>query len=260
MNPPPTWRQRLEATRKLLFRADPYILISKKPADMLRPRGPEHRFDALGALIERDLAESPLLARLAPALALPIALSEPPTDYFSGADARVLDALVRTLKPARVIEVGSGTSTRLMRAAARAAGHAMHILCIDPEPRSDIRAVADEIVNVNVVACDPAVFAGLRAGDLFFLDGSHYAFNGTDVPYLLLEILPRLPAGVIVHVHDICLPYEYSALFTARSYNEQYVLAGLLLGGALLRVDIPVYALWRQGKMDEGYSFWMTRR
>jgi len=73
-------------------------------------------------------------------------------------------------------------------------------------------------------------------------------------------VLPLLAPGVVVHVHDVMLPYEYDALFSERNYNEQYLVAGLLLGGAAWEPLLPVYWLSRQGRMAHGASFWMRRR
>jgi hypothetical protein len=128
-------------------------------------------------------------------------------------------------------------------------------------PRREIESVADIVDRRSVLETDPAeLAAGLAADDVLFIDGSHYAFNGTDAPFLLLEVLPLLRSGVVVHVHDIMLPYEYDALFSARNYNEQYLLAGLLLGGSGWEPMLPVYWLSRAGRMAHGASFWMRRR
>ena len=78
------------------------------------------------------------------------------------------------------------------------------------------------------------------AGDILFYDGSHRAFENSDVTVFFLEVLPQLPAGVLVHVHDICLPYDYPPGWEGRWYSEQYLLAAWLLGGgARVRVVLP---------------------
>jgi hypothetical protein len=106
----------------------------------------------------------------------------------------------------------------------------------------------------------------MSAGDILFLDGSHLAFNGTDTTRFFLEILPVLASGVLVHVHDIFLPYEYSELFSARLYNEQYLLACTLLDTAKWCPLLPVHYLERQGHLADlaqpgavNTSFWMMR-
>jgi predicted O-methyltransferase YrrM len=261
--PPLTFGQRIRAIRKLLTRADPYILIARKPPDMVAERPPSHVFEALGAAIERQAKESALARRVLDdddlAARARAAADAHRNDYLSPADAAVLYGVVAALAPKRIVEVGSGYSTRIMRQAAKDAGGSCEITAIDPAPRAEIAPVADRVIRANVVGIEEAPFRALAAGDILFIDGSHYAFNGTDAPFLLLEILPILAPGVVVHVHDIFLPYEYDVLFSSRSYNEQYVLAGLLLGGGMLRVEIPVQALHRAGRLGAGTSFWMTK-
>jgi hypothetical protein len=261
-HPELAWSTRVKAIRKLATRAKPYLLIAIKPDAMVEPRSPDHVFAPVLALFE---AAEPEIAALAQTLAPGMEAARPAlgaladNGNFSGGDALAAYAMIQHLRPRQVIEVGSGSSTHIMRRAARDAGHAMAITCIDPEPRRAIDDVADTVIRRSVVTLGDRIADGLAAGDVLFIDGSHYAFNGSDVPFLLLEILPRLAPGVVVHVHDIMLPYEYPALFTARNYNEQYVLAGLLLGGRRWRPLLPVYWLARHGRLAQGHSFWMRR-
>jgi predicted O-methyltransferase YrrM len=253
----------MKALRKLLTRRDPYILIAKKPREMLAERPASYRFQALAPLVARQAKESALAAKVgAPddiaARAKAVAEAHQ-NDYFPQADCETLYGVLRHTRPQHVIEVGSGYSTRIMREAIEEGGFPCTLTAIDPAPRTDIQAAASKIVRKSVVGIEPRMFQELGPGDILFIDGSHYVFNGTDATYLLLEIVPLLPPGVLVHVHDICLPYEYDARFSGRFYNEQYLLAALLLGGQILRVDIPVYALHKEGRMGFGLSFWMTR-
>jgi hypothetical protein len=44
-----------------------------------------------------------------------------------------------------------------------------------------------------------------------------------------MELLPELNKGVIVHVHDIYIPYDYPQFMCDRAYSEQYVLAAFML-------------------------------
>ncbi len=255
---------KLRAVRKILFKDDPYILIAKKPPEMVAARDGEHVFEAVHRLIDtqvensalrRTLEADPGVAQDAKTVAQALQSS-----YFAFEDAATLYRVVRTLKPRRIVEIGSGNSTRIMRRAITDGGLATHITAIDPAPRADIEGIADTILRRSVVGLERSVFGELSAGDIFFVDGSHYVFNGTDATFLFLEVLPDLPAGTIVHVHDICLPFEYDALFTARWYNEQYIIAALLLGGSRVNVDIPVYYRHKQGLGGFGASFWMTTR
>lgn len=255
--------ERLRAARKLLTQRDPYILIARKPAAMLAERPATYRFETLAPLIARQAAESALAAKLAAedeirARARIVAAAHR-NSYLPEADSETLYVVVRRVGPKRIVEVGSGFSTRIMREAIRDGRLNTALTAIDPAPRADIAEAADRIMRESVVGLGLAPFRALSAGDILFIDGSHYVFNGTDATFLLLEALPLLPPGVVVHVHDICLPYEYDALFSSRFYNEQYLLAALLIGGQMLRVEIPVYALHKEGRMGFGTSFWMTR-
>ena len=89
---------------------------------------------------------------------------------------------------------------------------------------------------------DPAVFDQLGAGDLLFIDSSHRVLQNSDVTVLFLDVIPRLPPGVLVHVHDISLPYDYGAVIEIidRFYSEQYILAAYLLAeGNHIQVLLP---------------------
>ena len=258
-----TLKTRFHAIRKLATRARSYLLVTIRPDDMLKPRPDSHvlapveqRFEAARPTIEATLTRlTPLMEQARRGLG-PLAANR----FFAGGDAEAAYAMIKDLRPQRVIEIGSGNSTHIMRRAASDAGLELHITCIDPVPRREIESVADTIVRRSVLETAPHEIAdALQSGDILFIDGSHYAFNGTDAPYLLLEVLPLLKPGVVVHIHDIMLPYEYDALFSERNYNEQYLVAGLLLGGTDWQPLLPVYWLSRAGRMAHGASLWMRR-
>jgi predicted O-methyltransferase YrrM len=153
-------------------------------------------------------------------------------DWFPRLDAAVAYALVRRERPRRIVEIGSGHSTRFLARAATDAGLSTQIVCIDPAPRMPIASF-----NVRHEPCllrdvDPSVFAELSPGDILFIDSSHIAMPGTDVDRLILDIIPRLAQGVLVHVHDIFLPDGYPAEWAWRGYNEQLLIGVLIEGGA----------------------------
>jgi predicted O-methyltransferase YrrM len=151
---------------------------------------------------------------------------------FNDVDAQVLYSTIRFYRPRQIIEVGSGFSTRLMRQAIEEGGLTTHLLCIDPEPRVDIVQVADEhrALRVEDVPVDEIV-AKLCSNDILFIDSSHTVGIAGDVPFLLLKVLPRLAAGVLVHIHDIFLPFEVPEqfIFPGRvNWGEQYMVHALL--------------------------------
>ncbi len=152
-------------------------------------------------------------------------------DWFPRLDAAAAYALVRREKPARIVEVGSGHSTRFMARAVADGGLATAITCIDPAPRAAIAALRLTHVPSVLAKADHALFATLGPGDVLFIDSSHIAMPGTDVDRLVLDVLPRLPAGVLLHVHDILLPDAYPPAWDWRGYNEQTVVGALLAGG-----------------------------
>jgi predicted O-methyltransferase YrrM len=166
-------------------------------------------------------------------------------DYFGWGDGLVLYCMLRHLRPARVIEVGSGFSSALMLdTAERFLDDAPELTFIEPNPerlQGLLRAGDKERVTLlaqPVQAVDRAVFDRLEPGDVLFIDSSHVAKIGSDVNLLLLEVLPRLRPGVQVHVHDIVWPFEYARkwVYQGRAWNEAYLLRALLVGNPGLRI------------------------
>ncbi len=151
-------------------------------------------------------------------------------DWYPRLDAAMAYAVVRRHRPSRIVEVGSGHSTRFMARAVEDGGLATHILTIDPAPRAALRGLRVEWLPQTVPACGLAPFQRLAAGDLLFIDSSHILMPGTDVDFLLNEVLPILPAGILLHLHDIFLPDDYPASWGWRGYNEQSGVAALLDG------------------------------
>ncbi len=59
----------------------------------------------------------------------------------------------------------------------------------------------------------------------------------SDVTVFILDMLPSLRQGVLVGIHDIHWPYDYSDLFKDWYWNGQYVLGAYLIG-ARDRVEV----------------------
>lgn len=154
-------------------------------------------------------------------------------DWFGGLDAATAYSMVRHHQPARIVEVGSGHSTRFMKRAADDGGFTTDILAIDPAPRADIRDLGIRIQQTVVQDAPANSFAHLIAGDMLAIDSSHILMPGSDVDHLLNTVIPSLPAGVFVHIHDIFLPGGYPESWQLRGYNEQNGVAALLTGGRL---------------------------
>ena len=151
--------------------------------------------------------------------------------WFPALDGMALTQMLRRYNPQRFVEIGSGLSTKFARRAVRTYGLRTKLVSIDPEPRSEVDKLCDRVIRQPLERVDLALFGGLEAGDILFLDSSHRSFQGSDVTVFFLEILPRLKPGVIVHIHDIYLPDDYLSGHLWRLWNEQYLLATALLFG-----------------------------
>jgi hypothetical protein len=198
-------------------------------------------------------------------------------DLFIGLDGASLYGFLRDRRPRRYVEIGSGYSTRFAARAKRDGDLPTKITSIDPEPRVGIDAICDEIVRQPLEAVDLALFSALEEGDIVLLDGSHRVLPGNDVAVFFLEVLPTIPPGVLVGVHDMFIPDDYPDRFVGEAWTEQYMLMASLLGDAALHPVLPVHyvattdpmmarlrGLWDEigleGTNAWGSLFWFERR
>ncbi|MEO5954045.1 MAG: class I SAM-dependent methyltransferase, partial [Chloroflexia bacterium] len=121
--------------------------------------------------------------------------------FFGFADAAVCYSFVRDFRPSVVVEVGSGFSSRVIRAGLDK-NETGRLVCIDPEPRVGVASVAHEYKCAYVETISVDWFRELPADTILFIDSSHRMGVGSDVNFLFLEVLPELKPGTIVHVHD----------------------------------------------------------
>lgn len=152
-------------------------------------------------------------------------------DWFTGLDAAAAYAILRDMQPKRIVEVGSGHSTRFMARAIRDGGFPCKFTAIDPFPRADLGGLAVHWEKSLLSASDFGPFDALESGDIAFIDSSHLLWPGTDVDIFFARLLPRLMQGVIVHIHDVFLPDGYPEEWHWRGYTEQQGVAALLAGG-----------------------------
>jgi hypothetical protein len=149
--------------------------------------------------------------------------------FFGHLDGAALIAMLILNRPARYLEIGSGNSTKFARHTIKNARLPTKIISLDPEPRAQIDALCDTSIRRGLEDCDLSLFDQLGEGDILFFDGSHRVFTNSDVTVFFLELMPRLRPGVIVHIHDIFLPWDYPPTWRRRMYSEQYMLAAMLL-------------------------------
>lgn len=165
-------------------------------------------------------------------------------------ESQVLHCACRDLKPRRIIEVGCGVSTACMLHALRLnqseTTHPFEYVCVEPFPRPALSCLAGvHLARVRVQELPVEFFRTLESGDLLFIDSTHTVKTGSDTVYLLLEILPRLNPGVIVHLHDIYLPYLYrrDVLHNYFDWQETSLLLALLKGNRNLQTLCCLSAL-----------------
>lgn len=158
---------------------------------------------------------------------------------FVSVDAEMLYCMVRMHRPARIIEIGSGFSTLVTSLAIeRNKQEDPHYECrfaaVEPFPNRSLLALSknlSELIEAPVQNVPLEKFRELEADDILFIDSSHVSRIGSDVNYEFLEILPRLRNGVLVHVHDVFIPFEYPREWVTEHrwfWNEQYLLQAFL--------------------------------
>ena len=195
---------------------------------------------------------------------------------FDGTDALVAYCMVRHFQPRFIIEVGSGFSSLVLGAAA-AESDSASITSIEPFPREFLRKGFPglrSLIEKKVQDIDLNFFSQLESGDILFIDSSHTVKIGGDVNYLFLEVLPRLKPGVIVHVHDVFLPFDYRrdwVLDEFRFWTEQYLLQAFMMFNSEFEVLMANSYLNHYYQQDlkaafpdlpswGGGSFWIRRK
>jgi predicted O-methyltransferase YrrM len=165
---------------------------------------------------------------------------------YGGIDGAMLYSMIRSRKPRRIIEVGSGSSTLLAIIAAQknqeGGAPPCHITSIEPYPAPYLRdalAGSGEILERRIETVSLDRFAELDKNDILFIDSSHTVRIGGDVIFEINEILPRLRKGVVVHVHDISFPLNYPRKLVVELqafWAEQYILQAFLAFNLKYRV------------------------
>jgi predicted O-methyltransferase YrrM len=272
----------LQVVPKTYYSAIP--ALGELPPDVWNRRSELHGIhfdlDEQVAWIERNLGDA--MREFAP----PERPSGRPGEYALANDsygrvgADLLHGVVRGLKPGRIVELGSGHSTLIMAAAAvrnGAEGVATELRSFDPFPATARPGLPGLAALERVRAQDVPleVFQSLQRGDVLFVDTTHTVKLDSDVNRIVLDVLPLLAPGVLVHVHDVFLPYEYPREWPERygfHWAEQYLLQAFLSGNPGFEVLAATFALcrdrpdamarlaptWRPGA--EASAFWFRSR
>jgi len=195
--------------------------------------------------------------------------------FLPGLDIIGIYTILAHFKPKKYIEIGSGNSTLVAHKAISEQKLDTEIISIDPQPRAEIDQVTSRMIREPFENIDLDIIHELNENDILFVDNSHRILPNSDSMVFFLEILPRLKKGVIIHLHDIYLPYDYPQFMCDRFYSEQYGLAIYLLANpARYETILPNYfvsqdkelsgliaPVWRHENLKDvemhGGSYWL---
>jgi predicted O-methyltransferase YrrM len=158
--------------------------------------------------------------------------------YYSYTDGIILYSMIRNLEPKQIIEIGSGySSTVMLDTNELFFGNKIDLTFIEPYPDRLYSLMKEgdkeknKIIVSDVQQVSLTVFEKLNAGDILFIDSTHVSKTGSDVNYILFEILPILKKGVFIHFHDVFYPFEYPKewVFKGINWNEDYILRAFLM-------------------------------
>jgi len=199
-------------------------------------------------------------------------------NMFGYADSISLYLMIRSYKPSRIVEVGSGYSSAVMLDTCEYVAELNNtkLTFIEPYPERLNSLISDkDIVNLHecMVQDTPReIFTDLEANDVLFIDSSHVSKAGSDVNYLFFEILPILKPGVIIHIHDIGINFQYPFKWIeeGRAWNESYLLRAFLMNNKSYEIVLFNAQLYNrklsyfQNYMPlytkgPGGSFWMRK-
>ena len=182
---------------------------------------------------------------------------------YAHADGLVLFTILTHFKPKRVIEVGSGFSSSLMLDTNDTfLNKSIHFTFIEPNPDMTLNSLLrkedyqnTDIKNDLVQEVDPSIFSTLQENDVLLIDNSHVSKTGSDVNYLMTDVLPALNKGVLVHIHDIFFPFEYPQDWVFQhklNWNEIYSVHNFLLFNNAF--EIVFFSDYMQQKMKAEYG------
>lgn len=196
---------------------------------------------------------------------------------FPIGDACILHSLVRYFRPKRIVKVGSGFSTLVIANAATFIDPSPKVISINPFPDKfeDLFSRGfpgfTHLEKIPVEDLPLEYFDQLQKDDILFIDSSHVIKPMEDVLFLYLKVIPRLNPGVIIHAHDIFLPYHMPKEFVFNHHwfwNEQYLLQAFLIFNKEFEVLFSAQYMKKYSEelqsIFPGYwaggSFWLRRK
>ena len=199
--------------------------------------------------------------------------------FYSYTDGIILHAMIRNFNPERIIEIGSGFSSAVMLDTNELFfNNSISHTFIEPYPERLLSLLKEKdkattrIIQQDVQSVPLETFQELEAGDILFFDGTHVAKTGSDVNYILFEVLPSLKSGVLIHIHDVFYPFEYPKewVFEGRGWNEDYFLKAFLMYNDRFEITLfseYIHKLHREAFKDmpltyknPGGNFWLLKK
>lgn len=171
--------------------------------------------------------------------------------FLPGLDIIGIYTLMTLVKPKKYIEIGSGNSTKVAYKTKIEQKLSTEIISIYPMPRAEIDNLANRVIRKPFENIDFNILEELEEDDILFVDNSHRILPNSDSMVFFLEILPKLKKGVVVHIHDIYLPYDYPQFMCDRFYSEQYGLAMYLLANPKkYKTILPNYFIYQDKELS----------
>ena len=173
-------------------------------------------------------------------------------DLYAYTDAIFLYAMLRHFRPKQIIEIGSGFSSAVMLDTNNQfLSNTVNLTFIEPYPErlnsllTQADGLSTKLIKNDVQSVALETFEKLNSGDILFVDSTHIVKTGSDVNYILFEIIPRLKKGVLIHFHDVFYPFEYPKkwVFEGRNWNEDYFLKAFLMYNNEFEIKLFSYYL-----------------
>src|SRR5690606_29720058 len=182
---------------------------------------------------------------------------------FSYTDALAYYCVLRHAQPDQVLEIGSGFSTLVADRALRRNGHG-RIVSIEPFPKPFLRRLPTvaSIVERRVQDLPLDELLELVEGSgVWFIDSTHTVKCGSDCLYIYLKAMPRVTRELLVHSHDVFLPFappQSLALDKQIYWTEQYLLHAFLLNNP--RAEVLFGSAWALARLRPEIEAWMAGR
>ncbi len=167
---------------------------------------------------------------------------------YGAGDAECYYSMIRSIKPKKIIEIGSGNSTLIALEAIKKNkeennNYNCELICIEPYEMDWLEQKEVTVLRQKIEEVNLSYFQQLEENDMLFIDSSHIIRPQGDVLFEYLTLLPTLKKGVYVHVHDILTPSDYPyewVIEDVRLWNEQYLLEAFLTLNSHFEISVII--------------------